>query len=100
MADSIPTGATGSKSTPTHHAFIRALLLSQTSQGYIGLCRAIATAQPLEYGKARCPALLIAGAEDKVVPVAGLEKIKDRYSVSKKKIILIGGIQTKSNSST
>lgn len=78
MADSIPTGATGSKSTPTHHAFIRALLLSQTSQGYIGLCRAIATARPVEYAKARCPALIIAGAEDKVVPVAGLEKIKDR----------------------
>ncbi|CAK7206204.1 hypothetical protein SEUCBS139899_008991 [Sporothrix eucalyptigena] len=79
MADSIPTGATGSNSTPTHHAFIRALLLSQTSQGYIGLCRAIATAKPVEYGKARCPALIIAGAEDKVVPIAGLEKIKDSW---------------------
>ncbi|CAK7228708.1 hypothetical protein SBRCBS47491_006997 [Sporothrix bragantina] len=79
MADSIPTGATGSKSTPTHHAFIRALLLSQTAQGYIGLCRAIAGAQPIDYSKARCPALIIAGAEDKVVPMAGLEKIKDRY---------------------
>ncbi|CAK7221602.1 hypothetical protein SCUCBS95973_004554 [Sporothrix curviconia] len=79
MADSIPTGATGSKSTPTHHAFIRALLLSQTPRGYIGLCRAIAGAQPIDYSKARCPALIIAGEEDKVVHVAGLEKIKDSW---------------------
>ncbi|ERS99269.1 hypothetical protein HMPREF1624_04467 [Sporothrix schenckii ATCC 58251] len=80
MADSIPAAATGSKSTATHHAFIRALLLSQTSQGYAGLCRAIATALPVMYAKAQCPALLIAGADDKVVPAASMAEIKKRYN--------------------
>ena len=79
MADTVPAAATGSASTPTHHAFIRALLLSQSPQGYIGLCRAIADAAMPDYSRAQCPALVIAGADDKVVPVDGLQKITSRY---------------------
>jgi DNA polymerase III alpha subunit len=45
MADTIPVIATGTKSTSTHHAFIRALLLAQEAAGYVSLCEVISQAQ-------------------------------------------------------
>ncbi|EPE02624.1 alpha beta hydrolase fold family [Ophiostoma piceae UAMH 11346] len=90
MADTVPTGATGSASTPTHHAFIRALLLSQSPQGYVGLCRAIADAKPPDYSRAQCAALVIAGADDKVVPIDGLQTITSSWGAGASLKVLDG----------
>lgn len=79
LADSIPKAATGSQSTSSHHAFIRALINSQNPEGYISLCRTIATASPPKYGKINAPLLIIAGGEDKTSPLAGCQAILDRY---------------------
>ncbi|KIL87617.1 hypothetical protein FAVG1_09325 [Fusarium avenaceum] len=57
MAKTIPSAATGSKATLTQKAFIRALLLSQKSEGI------------------RCPLLILAGEEDKTSPVPDARKI-------------------------
>lgn len=73
MADTIPQAATGSKSSSTHKAFIRALLLSQKEAGYNSLCQAIAQAERPAYSDAYCPLLIIAGAQDKTSPVADSE---------------------------
>ncbi|KAH8819118.1 alpha/beta hydrolase fold family protein [Xylogone sp. PMI_703] len=73
MADSVPQAATGSKSTSTHHAFIRALLLSQDPKGYISICKVIANAQPPQYEKVMCPLLAIAGLDDKSAPLEGVQ---------------------------
>ncbi|KAL1848938.1 hypothetical protein VTK73DRAFT_9978 [Phialemonium thermophilum] len=75
LADAIPTSATGSKSTPVHHAFIRTLLLSQAAEGYASLCNAIITARQPDYAKIRCPVLFIVGAEDKTAALADTNEI-------------------------
>ncbi|KAM4065652.1 alpha/beta hydrolase family protein [Hirsutella rhossiliensis] len=68
MASTIPTAATGPKATSTHRAFIRALLLAQSPQGYMSLCRTIASAKCPRYGDIRCPLLIIAGSHDLTSP--------------------------------
>ncbi|KAK4692884.1 hypothetical protein P7C71_g4405, partial [Lecanoromycetidae sp. Uapishka_2] len=65
MANTIPAGATGSKSTPLQHAMIRTLLLSQKSEGYCSMCKVIGGASVPNYEGVRMPTLLIAGEEDK-----------------------------------
>ncbi|KAJ3518738.1 hypothetical protein NM208_g14402 [Fusarium decemcellulare] len=75
MANAIPFAATGSKSTLTQKAFIRALLLSQKTDGYTALCDAIAKAERPVYADAHCPLLIIAGEEDKTSPVPDSETI-------------------------
>ncbi|KAJ4245010.1 hypothetical protein NW762_014216 [Fusarium torreyae] len=75
MAKTIPFAATGSKSTLTQKAFIRALLLSQKPEGYIALCQAIAKADLPSYSSIKCPLLILAGEEDKTSPVPDAKKI-------------------------
>ncbi|SPJ73615.1 related to alpha/beta hydrolase [Fusarium torulosum] len=75
MAKTIPSAATGSKATLTQKAFIRALLLSQKSEGYISLCEAIAKAELPSYPSIHCPLLILAGEEDKTSPVPDAKKI-------------------------
>ncbi|KAI1336039.1 alpha/beta hydrolase fold family protein [Xylariaceae sp. FL0016] len=75
MADVIPSAATGSRCTATQRSFIRALLLSQTKEGYNSLCRTIATAEAPGYAEAMCPLLVIAGSNDKTSPMAGCQEI-------------------------
>ena len=78
MADTIPISAMGSLATPTQQAFVRALLLSQSRDGYNSLCQVIAAAKSPEYARAQCPLLIIAGEEDKVAPLEELHKILGR----------------------
>ena len=78
MADIIPTGATGSKSTSLQHAFIRQLLLAQNPNGYQSLCKVIGTAKVPDYAAAHLANLIIAGDEDKSAPLAGCEEIHRR----------------------
>lgn len=75
MADIIPTAATGSKSNSLHHAFIRALLLSQTADGYVSLCRAIVAAKRPDYSRIECRVLFIAGSQDKTATLSDAQAI-------------------------
>ena len=75
MADEIPKAATGSKSTPVHHAFIRALLLAQQAEGYASLCNVIAEAKAPRYEDISCPILALAGSDDKTSPLKNVQEI-------------------------
>ena len=93
MADTIPYAAVGSSASSLHHAFIRELLLAQDPAGYVSLCKVIvkAAAAPPEYHKINCPALIIAGDEDKSAPVVGCQKILDSLGSSSKKMVVMNG---------
>ncbi|KAK3170772.1 hypothetical protein OEA41_002854 [Lepraria neglecta] len=90
MADTIPTGATGSRSTPLQHAFIRVLLLSQNPEGYCSMCRVIGGASVPDYEGIRMPTLLVAGREDKSAPLKGCETIYERTGGKKRMEVLEG----------
>lgn len=85
LANAIPDAATGSASTPIQRAFIRTLILSQTTQGYISLCRLIAGAQAPPYDQIKCPLLIIAGEEDKTSPLASCTHIKESWGCAEEK---------------
>ncbi|KAI9811777.1 MAG: hypothetical protein M1827_005322 [Pycnora praestabilis] len=84
MANTIPTAAKVSHSTPLHHAFICELLLAQDATGCVFLCRAIASAEAPDYGKIKVPALILAGEEDKSAPIEGCERIYESIGCSEK----------------
>lgn len=92
MANTIPSAAVGSRSTPLQKAFIRELLLGQDPKGYAALCRAIATARPPDYGAMRAPFLLIAGAEDKSASMEGCRYIFEHVSSQKKTLEALEGV--------
>ncbi|KAJ4328650.1 hypothetical protein N0V84_000840 [Fusarium piperis] len=94
MAKTIPYAATGSKANSTQKAFIRTLLLSQKTDGYIALCNAIATAERPSYSDAHSPLLIIAGEEDKTSPVADSETMLESWGCDKgdKNIRLLPGV--------
>ena len=92
LAASIPSAATGSKSTSLVHAFIRALLLGSSPAGYISLCKAIAESAVPGYEKIKVPLLVIAGAEDKSAPMDGIEHIMEKYGSSKKVLRTLEGV--------
>ena len=78
MARVIPSAATGSKASATSKAFIRSLLLSQSPEGYNGLCRAIAGARRPAYEASHCALLVVAGEDDRTSPVDDCTTILDR----------------------
>ncbi|KAJ5156215.1 Alpha/beta hydrolase fold-1 [Penicillium capsulatum] len=92
MANTIPTAAVGSQSTPLQRAFIRELLLGQDARGYAALCRAIASAPVPEYAAVRAPFLLIAGAEDKSAAIEGCKHIFEHVSSQKKSMEVLTGV--------
>jgi pimeloyl-ACP methyl ester carboxylesterase len=92
MADTIPSGAVGSRSTPLQKAFIRELILGQDPKGYAALCRAIASAQPADYAAITAPFLLIAGEEDKSASMEGCEHIFERVSSKQKSFEVLKGV--------
>ena len=78
MADTIPAAATGSKSTPWHRAFIRTLLLSQTTEGYTSLCNSIAEAPVPQFDAIRTRLLVIAGEDDRTTPPTMAQQIIEK----------------------
>ena len=92
LANTIPTAATGSRSTPLVHAFIRALLLANDPQGYISLCRAIAEAVTPGYKEIAAPLLILAGEEDKSAPLDGVAAIMGAYGSAKKELRILQGV--------
>ncbi|EKD18684.1 uncharacterized protein L3040_002111 [Drepanopeziza brunnea f. sp. 'multigermtubi'] len=94
LADTIPTGATGRRSTPLQHAFIRALILGTSPAGYISLCNAIATATQPEYASIDVPLLILAGEDDKTASLEGSEGIAAAYGTEggKKSVVVLEGV--------
>lgn len=92
MANTIPNGAVGSRSTPLQKAFIRELILGQDPKGYAALCRAIASAQPADYAAIKMPFLLIAGEEDKSASMEGCQHIYDHVSSKQKALEVLKGV--------
>lgn len=92
LAASIPVAATGSKSTPLVHAFIRSLLLGTSTDGYISLCKAIAEAPVPQYKLIKIPLLVIAGSEDTSAPIDGITHITEEYGSEKKELRILKGV--------
>lgn len=94
LAGTIPTAATGKKSTPLHHAFIRSLILGTSPEGYISLCRVISTARQPKYEAITAPLIILAGEDDKTAPMEASEAILKNYgtSQSNKSIQKLSGI--------
>jgi esterase/lipase len=92
MANTIPFGAVGSRSTPLQRAFIRELILGQDPKGYAALCRAIATAKPADYAAVKAPFLLIAGDEDKSASMEGCQYIFHHISSEQKSLEVLKGV--------
>ncbi|KAJ5774267.1 Alpha/beta hydrolase fold-1 [Penicillium paradoxum] len=92
MANTIPSGAVGSRSTPLQKAFIRELILGQDAKGYAALCRAIASAQPPDYAAVKAPFLLIAGEEDKSASMEGCQYIYEHVSSQQKSLEVLKGV--------
>ena len=92
MANTIPSAAVGSRSTPLQRAFIRELVLGQNAEGYAALCRAIATAVPADYAAVTAPFLLIAGEEDKSASMEGCQHIFQHVSSTAKSLEVLKGV--------
>jgi pimeloyl-ACP methyl ester carboxylesterase len=92
MANTIPSAAVGSRSTPLQRAFIRELLLGQDPKGYAALCRAIASAQVPDYAAVRAPFLLIAGEEDKSASMEGCKFIFEHVGSQSKDMEVLEGV--------
>ncbi|KAJ6110652.1 Alpha/beta hydrolase [Penicillium sp. IBT 16267x] len=92
MANSVPSAAVGSRSTPLHKAFIRELLLGQDPKGYVALCQAISTAKPADYAAVQAPFLLIAGEEDKAASMEECQHIFQNVSSKSKSLEVLKGV--------
>lgn len=92
MANTIPNAATGSKSTALHKAFIRELILGQSPEGYVSLCRVISEATAPDYAAITTPLLIIAGSEDKSAPLEGCKHIMASVSSSVKSLDVLPGV--------
>ncbi|KAH0598878.1 hypothetical protein MHUMG1_02990 [Metarhizium humberi] len=94
VANVVPFAATGPKATATQKAFIRALLLAQTAEGYKSLCRLIANAKRPRYEDIKCPLLIIAGSHDKTAPLTGSQDILNSWGVEAglKRIEILAGV--------
>jgi len=79
LAGSIPTAATGKKSTSLHHAFVRSLILGTSPEGYMSLCRVISTAKQPKYDAVTAPLVILAGEDDKTAPLESSETILENY---------------------
>lgn len=79
IANVVPLAATGPGATATQQAFIRALLLAQSPEGYASLCRMIINAQRPRYEDIKCPLLIITGSHDETAPMSGSQQILRRH---------------------
>ena len=92
MADTIPTGATGSRSNALQRAFIRQLLLAQNPKGYQSMCKVMGNAKVPDYAAVKIPVHIIAGEEDKSAPLAGCKEILERLGSENKQITTVDGM--------
>jgi pimeloyl-ACP methyl ester carboxylesterase len=87
MAAVIPDAAVGSKASPLAKAFIREVLMGQTTEGYAALCGAIATSTTGDLSKVKAKVLILAGEEDKSAPMEGSLKYKEEIENTELKVL-------------
>jgi pimeloyl-ACP methyl ester carboxylesterase len=94
LANTIPPAATGKSATPLVHAFVRALILSTSAEGYLSLCRVIASAERPKYDRIKVPLLILAGEEDKTAPLEACKEIFEAYGTTPpwKKLAVLAGV--------
>ncbi|KAM3084900.1 hypothetical protein ACMFMG_003345 [Clarireedia jacksonii] len=94
LADTIPPAATGKGASPLVHAFVRALILSTSVEGYSSLCRVIASAERPKYDRIKVPLLILAGDEDKTAPLEACKEILNAYGTTpqQKKLTVLPGL--------
>ena len=92
FAISIPSSATGKKSTPLVHAFLRCLLLGTSPAAYISLCKAIAEAPVPLYSNIKVPLLIIVGGDDTTAPRDGADHIIEQCGSKKKELRILEGV--------
>lgn len=92
MAETIPFSAPGQGASPLVRAFIRELLLGQSSSGYLSHCRVICNAQRPKYEDIVAPLLLIAGEEDKSADLGMCKKMFGEVGSQKKSIEVLKGV--------
>lgn len=78
MASTIPKAATGPRAMSTHRSFISALLLAQSPEGYMSLCRTIVSARRPRYRDIRCSLLVLAGSHDQTSSLQDCREILQR----------------------
>ncbi|PBP17160.1 alpha/beta hydrolase, partial [Diplocarpon rosae] len=94
LANTIPSSATGRRSTPLQHAFVRSLILGTSPGGYISLCNAIAKATRPRYESIDVPLLILAGEDDKTAPLDSSEAIASSYGTGdgEKRVQVLKGV--------
>lgn len=92
MANTIPSGATGSGASALSKSFIRELILNQNPKGYAALCHAIANAPSIDYSAINKPFLLIAGEEDKSASLDGCQYIFENVQGKEKRMEVLAGV--------
>ncbi|KAF2005920.1 alpha/beta-hydrolase [Amniculicola lignicola CBS 123094] len=92
MANTVPYAATGKSASPLAKAFIRELLLGQSSAGYCSNCRVIIASKPPRYSDIAVPILVLAGEEDKSAPLEGCQRMFDEMGTSEKKLAVLRGV--------
>ncbi|KAJ4388563.1 hypothetical protein N0V93_006021 [Gnomoniopsis smithogilvyi] len=92
MAETIPFSAPGQGASPLVRAFIRELLLGQSSPGYLSHCRVICNAKRPSYEDIEAPLLLIAGEEDKSAALSLCVKMFDEAGSRDKSMEVLKGV--------
>lgn len=92
IADAVPQLAPAKSVPSLNRAFIRALIASQTPQGYAAACKVIVDAKPPSYAKVKAPVLLLVGDEDMTAPYDGCASVieQDLQNVVVEKLDQVG----------
>ena len=92
LANTIPTSATNSKSTPLQKSIIRELILNQDPKSYASHCQVIVDAKEPDLQSVTIPALILAGDEDKSAPLEGCQYIHDHLGSKQKELKVMDGV--------
>ncbi|TKA59700.1 hypothetical protein B0A55_11811 [Friedmanniomyces simplex] len=94
LANTIPTSATASNSTPLQRALICELILGQDPKSYASHCKAIMEMKEAVRGfdAIEVPALILAGEEDKSAPLEGCRYIYEHLGSSKKELKVLKSV--------
>lgn len=94
ISEAVPKMATAKETSVFSKAFIKTLILSQTSIGYSAACKVIVDATPPNYSAIKVPVLLIIGDQDYTAPYDGcgsvIEAALSSSSVTTRKLPHVG----------
>lgn len=91
LANSIPSSATNSNSTPLQRALIRELIMGQDPKSYASHCRAIMTMEEPSGGfeAIKVPSVILAGEEDKSAPLEGCQYVHEHLGSKEKELKIL-----------